>query len=259
MSNYALSKALFVLRQFDALCPEWGVTDLSERTGLSVSHVSKILREFRNNGFLVQDPQSRRYRVGPQALTLGAGYHSGSDVIRRADKFIHRLVQRTDATATLNVIEGSRILFVAAWGNGHPPHFSWPVGSYIPLHATAAGKVAAAFSVPDSQSTPIDACDLRTFTPATICDLPSLLKQFSNVRRQGVAYTLGESTYGLAAVAAPVLGTDDHVIGAISVLMSVDRARDGACSATIAAALRETARDVSRAIGATHYPYAAAA
>lgn len=255
MSNYALSKALFVLRQFDALNPEWGVTDLSERTGLSVSHVSKILKEFRNGGFLVQDSQSRRYRVGPQALTLGAGYRSGTDIVRRADKFIHQLVQRTAATATLNVIEGSRILFVAAWSNGQPPHFSWPVGSYIPLHATAAGKVAAAFALPANRRPAINAPGLRTFTPSTISHLPSLLEQLSNVRRDGVAYTLGESTYGLAGVAAPVLDSDDHVVGAISVLTSVDRARDVAGCASIAAALHDTAHDVSRAIGATHYPY----
>ena len=68
MSNYALGKALRVLSQFGALHPERSVTELSRVTGLSKSNVSKILREFRTHGFLEHDQQTRRYRVGPQAL-----------------------------------------------------------------------------------------------------------------------------------------------------------------------------------------------
>ena len=252
MSNQALSNALLVLGRFDALRPEWSVTGLSESTGLEKSHVSRILKEFRLRGFLVQDPLSRRYRVGPQALTLGAGYHAGSGFLKRADVFMRRLVQDTGATATLNVIDGQGVLFVAAKDDGRRPLFSWPVGSYIPLHATAAGKVAAAFA--PRLSAP---ARLRTFTPATICRRSVLKDQLAEIRRDGIAFTFGESTYGLAAVAAPILDESDNVAGAISLLSTLARFRDPGCRRALAAAVSETAGALSRAIGATRYPYGA--
>jgi DNA-binding IclR family transcriptional regulator len=255
MSNYALAKALLVLRQFSTLHPERSVSDLSQLTGFSKSNVSRILKEFRAQGFLVQDDISRRYRVGPQALAVGAGYFAGSSLVRCADRFMQRLVKRTDATATLNVVCDSRVLFVSAKDGGKGPAFSWPVGSYIPLHATAAGKIAAAFAGPHNGKPMIANAELRSFTPSTICEVGTLMEQFSEIRRVGIACTFGESTYGVAGVAAPILDREDRVVGAISVLVPLEHAREIGHSAIIVDAVREAAREVSREIGAAHYPF----
>jgi DNA-binding IclR family transcriptional regulator len=252
MSHQALAKALLLLGQFNALHPERSVTDLSRVSGLSKSNVSKILKEFRAHGFLVQDKMSRRYRVGPQAIAVGAGYFAGSCLVRCSEKSMQRLVKHTDATATLNVACGSRVLFAAAKDGGKPPAFSWPVGSYIPLHATAAGKIVAAFAERHDGNPMIANAELRSFTPSTICEISTLMEQFSKIRRVGIACTFGESTYGVAGIAAPIVDSEDTVVGAISVLMPLEHARH---SAGVADAVREAARDVSKGIGATNYPF----
>jgi DNA-binding IclR family transcriptional regulator len=194
MSNLALAKALLLFGQFSSQHSERSVTDLSRATGLSKSNVSKILREFRAQGFLVQDQASRRYRVGPQALAVGAGYFAGSDLVRCADRVMQTLAKRTDATATLNVVYDSRMLFVNAKNGSKRPAFSWPVGSYIPLHATAAGKIAAAFAAPAQAKPMLADADLRSFTPSTICEAETLMQQLVEIRRVGIACTFGEST-----------------------------------------------------------------
>jgi DNA-binding IclR family transcriptional regulator len=255
MSNFALAKALLVLNQFGTLHPEWSVSDLSQTTGLSKSNVSRILKEFRAQGFLIQDQVSRRYRVGPQALAVGAGYFAGSSLVRSAERFIQRLAARTDATATLNVLCDSRMLFVSAKDGGKQPAFSWPVGSFIPLHATAAGKIAAAFAGPRNGRPIIADAKLRSFTPSTICEVETLMEQLAEIRRVGIACTFGESTYGVAGVAAPILDYEEKVVGAISVLLPLGHARESGHSAIVADAVREAARDVSREIGATRYPF----
>jgi IclR family transcriptional regulator, pca regulon regulatory protein len=255
MSNYAVAKALLVLRQFGTLHPERSVTDLSRLTGLSKSNVSKILKEFHAHGFLVKDQISRRYRVGPQALAVGSGYIAGCRLVRCADRFMQRLVKRTDATATLNIVCDSRVLFVTAKHGAKPPPFSWPVGSYIPLHATAAGKIVAAFARPHNGKPAIANCELRSFTPSTICEVATLMEQFSEIRRLGIACTFGESTYGVAGVAAPIVNDEDNVVGAISVLLPLEHWRQAGSSSILADAVHEAARDLSREIGAAHYPF----
>jgi DNA-binding IclR family transcriptional regulator len=259
MSNFALAKALLLFGQFSSQHPERSVTDLSRATGLSKSNVSKILREFRAQGFLVQDQASRRYRVGPQALAVGAGYFAGSDLVRCADRVMQTLAKRTDATATLNVVCDSRMLFVNAKNGSKRPAFSWPVGSYIPLHATAAGKIAAAFAAPAQAKPMLADADLRSFTPSTICEAETLMQQLAEIRRVGIACTFGESTYGIAGVAAPILDCEDKVVGAISVLLPLEHARESGQGAIVADAVREAARDVSREIGAARYPFYATA
>jgi DNA-binding IclR family transcriptional regulator len=252
MSNHALAKALLLLSQFDTLHPERSVTDLSRTAGLSKSNVSKILKELRAHGYLVQDKTSRRYRVGPQVVAVGAGYFAGSNLVRCADRVMQRLAKQMGATATLNVACDSRVLFVTAKDGGKPPAFSWPVGSYIPLHATAAGKIVAAFAEPSNGKPIIANAELRSFTPSTICEIGALMVQLSEIRRVGIACTFGESTYGVAGIAAPIVDSEDAVVGAISVLMPLERTRRGE---GVTDAVREAARDVSREIGAGHYPF----
>jgi DNA-binding IclR family transcriptional regulator len=255
MANQTLSHALSVLRRFDARHAEWSVTGLSKHTGLSKSHVSKILKEFRTEGFLVQDQSSRRYRVGPTAVAVSAGYYSGSDIVRHAIDPMRDLTQRTGATTTLNVISNGEVLFVASREAEQNPQLTWSVGSYIPLHATAAGKVAAAFAHQPGSSHSLSSAALSSYTPSTIRDIPTLMRQLTDIRKQGLAFTIGESTYGLAGMAAPILDDAEHVVAAISVLYPATHAETSAYRKGLISAVRNTARLISNALGAMHYPY----
>ena len=71
-----------------------------------------------------------------------------SAVVSVIDTVVVIVVVLVNVIATLNVIDGARVLFVSAAEADQRQRFSWPVGSYIPLHATAAGKVAAAIALP---------------------------------------------------------------------------------------------------------------
>jgi DNA-binding IclR family transcriptional regulator len=73
MSNFALAKALLVLNQFGTLHPEWSVSDLSQTTGLSKSNVSRILKEFRAQGFLIQDKFLCATALGRRLSRSGPG------------------------------------------------------------------------------------------------------------------------------------------------------------------------------------------
>jgi DNA-binding IclR family transcriptional regulator len=250
---------MLILGQFDGAHVEWGVTELSRRTGLTKSHVSKVLKQLRLSGFTVQDRASRRYRAGPRALAVGAAYAAGSNIIQPARTPLRMLARDTEAIATLNVIDGARVLFVSAAEANQSQRFSWPVGSYIPLHATAAGKIAAAIALPFDGPPPDPKSELPAFTPSTIRDRRELHHQLRNIRQCGLASTYGESTYGLAAISSPILDQDMHVVAAISLLYPIQRADDAAYRRTIEQALRQTVRTVSLAIGAPDYPYAMSA
>jgi DNA-binding IclR family transcriptional regulator len=246
---------MLVLSQFDSVHVEWGVTELSQRTGLTKSHVSKVLKQLRLSGFTIQDRASRRYRAGPRALAVGAAYAAGSSIIRPAEFPLQTLARDTEAIATLNFIVWARVLFVSAAEANQRQRFSWPIGSYIPLHATAAGKVAAAIALPIDGPLPDPKSELPAFTPSTICDRRKLHHQLQDIRQCGLASTYGESTYGLAAISGPVLDQDMHVAAAISLLYPIRRADDAAYRKAIEGALRQTVRAVSLAIGAPGYPY----
>jgi DNA-binding IclR family transcriptional regulator len=255
MGIKALETALNVLELFSAARPELGVTEISAATGLDKSHVSKILREFCRNRILKQDPISRRYRVGPRALNLGAGYLTGWDIGRCGSDTIKNLVEETGCTATLNVIDGGSVLFVASQRGKTTRPLNLPVGSYLPLHATAAGKVSAAFSVKDELAKLLSRAQLPVITPTSIRNPDMLRGQLAVIRRDGFAATRGESTPGLAGLAVPVVGYNSDYLGALSLLFSIDDA-DQRREHQFVQLLWGAASRLSYRLGADDYPYA---
>jgi DNA-binding IclR family transcriptional regulator len=252
MSGEVLANALKVLCCFTANNPDWGVTELSECTGLTKGHVCKILRGYVDAGFLTRHNRSRRYRVGSRAFLLGAGFIRSSNLIRRAEPFLRELSQETSLTATLNVSEQSNMLFVMAVDRARSALNSWPAGSYIPLHATAAGKIHAAFCSARDRKTVFVGEKLQKITASTICDPAQLHRQLDETRKTGCSYTFGESTYGIGGIASPIFDDCGHAVGAISLLYPLGRSDQ---SKSLSSSVKASARRLSHSIGADCYPY----
>lgn len=254
MSNRALAKALRLLGCFDTKQPEWSVVALSRRTGLNKSHVVKILREFVEAKFLEQDPESRRYRIGPSALSLGTGYLFASQLVRRSGEALRRLAHETGYTTTLSALDRSGVLFVQALDGRIGARPTFPIGSHVPLHATSAGKICAALLPKATLDRFITHTRLEPITPATICDPNAFERQLADIRRVGFACTFGESTSGIGGIATPILGEGDSLVGAIGVLFRLPGGGAAGRNPLVRTML-DTSRKVSIEMGASCYPY----
>ena len=77
----AVERAADVLNAFTELDGATaGVTELSERLGLSKAVVHRILASLRDRGFVALDERTRRYSLGPASLALGLAYLQQIDV-----------------------------------------------------------------------------------------------------------------------------------------------------------------------------------
>ena len=118
------------------------------------------------------------------------------------------VVRRADQLIVVHKVEGSG--FLRASPN---------VGSVVPVHATAVGRVFLAFSGDLAIPAPLTAYTRRT--PQTAARLERLVEQARNERW---ALSVDEWHEGLAAVAAPVF-CGERLIGAVAVACSSARLR----------------------------------
>lgn len=100
-------------------------------------------------------------------------------------------------------------------GEQSPLRLTLPVGTPWPLHAGASNRVLLAF-LPPPQREEILRQPLRRITPRTITDPARLRRELDRVRRRGFAYSVGELTPGVAAVAVPVLA-QGRLLGGLTV------------------------------------------
>jgi DNA-binding IclR family transcriptional regulator len=123
------------------------------------------------------------------------------------------------------------------------------VGAAIPWHACALGHAIVA-SLPASQRAAALAADLAPLTGRTKTTRQALTRMLTQVRAAGYAVEDEEATVGDAGIAAPILGRDDMVAGAIGVVGAADRLLAAGTRDELARAVVTTARAISRDLGA---------
>lgn len=249
----ALASALTVLGAFATNRGRWSVAELCERTGLNKSQVSKVLAVFRDAGYLQQDPATRHYSVGVLSMPLAGNYLAAQPLVHESIGPMRRLANEVEQTVVLSVLDGGRVLYLLGVEGPHFLDVGSRVGAWLEPHATAVGKALHAFASPDGHATLPDG-ELARLTKNTITDRKALAAQLARARKEGVAFTAGETDEGLGAQAVPLFGRGGALAGALG-LVYPRHLVTAARRQSYTDRLHDVARQISTRLGAQVYPF----
>ena len=71
MTLKTLDNSLEVLKYFNKENPTWGVRELAKEMDISHSIIYRILATFEKQGFLIQNPETKKYELGLRFLEYG--------------------------------------------------------------------------------------------------------------------------------------------------------------------------------------------
>jgi IclR family acetate operon transcriptional repressor len=198
-------RALQVLFMFDDRHTELGVTDVAEIMGINKSMSQRLLATLAYRGFLLVDANSRKYRIGPAALTLGNTWKNSGSIQLIALPVMRQLSHRTGATVILAVPDHGHMRVVSAVdGDTGPLRIQPLIGEMYPAHAGATPKAYYAYLPPSQRQQLFVGRPVARFTPNTVTDIDSLEDEFHRIRSAGYASTVGEYDPHVACVAVPV-------------------------------------------------------
>jgi IclR family acetate operon transcriptional repressor len=181
-------------------------------TQLPKSTAARLLRALERNGLAQRRHAGGGFRPGPVLVEYARRDTSVGDLATIAWPYLERLGRKTGETTNVAIPTPSGVARIAQIDSRHPLGAGNWVGRRIPSHASALGKVFMAFG---AAQPPVGR--LAKLVPGTITDVGELLGELENVRRTGYATTWEELEAGLCSTAAPVRGSRDTVIAAISV------------------------------------------
>jgi DNA-binding IclR family transcriptional regulator len=240
----AAGRVLAVLSAFGPAHPSLTLSEISRRSGLTLTTTHRLVGELRQWGGLERGPDGR-YGIGLRLLELGALAPHGLQLRELALPYLDDLHQATRANVHLAVRDGSDGVYVEALRARGAVQVLSRLGGRWPLHATGTGQVLLAFADRESQDELL-AAPLRRFTADTITSVGDLRRVLAEVRRTGVAIAENQLTPDALAVAVPVRGRRDEVVAALGVTVQ----RGTVPSHALVPALAATARGISRALGA---------
>jgi len=177
-----------------------GVTAIGRALGVPKSSAHRLLTALSRRGLVEQDGRGR-YAPGIGLVALGLGALEREPVVAAARPVLE---QEAEALGETFFLVGSRagrlVVLDKAEGSGFL-RAAPRVGSSVPVHATASGKLYMAFA--PAALAPSD-LPLERFTPRTLADAAALERELALARKRGWAANREEWIPGLAVLAAPV-------------------------------------------------------
>ena len=218
----SIERTFNVLRAVSAGSGSVGVSEVSRATGLAKSTCSRILASLDELGIVERIDDAGRFVIGAGLISLAGSGTSPSSLRELARPELLGLADRLGECAGLAVPDGREGLYAdQAPGPGHVQVTDW-TGHRFPLHTIAAGQ-ALMGGWSDTEVAAYAADGLDEFTLHTVTTLVGLRQRVGEVRRTGVAWTIGEFSEEIAGVAAAVCGPEGTAVASLTVYGPVFR------------------------------------
>lgn len=201
-----VDRALSVLASFSDERQSWSVSELASAFGLSTSTAQRVLASLASSHFLAQDPESRRYLLGPAAWKASDLYERSGGLARFAESILQPLAAKTGLIAQFTVPDGAHVRCVTAVDGAHPSPTRHPwVGDVYPAFAGATPRAYFAFLSPAERQAHLQSLPLVQYTPHTPIDVQKIHLLYAETQEQGWAYSSSEYNAASEAIAAPII------------------------------------------------------
>lgn len=223
----SVERAISILKCFETQ-QELRITDISRRLGLHKSTAFGLVNTLEINGFLEQDENTGKYRLGRELFRLGA--HVDVSLRTIVAPYLNNLVNSCQETVNLVVPSGGYILYVEKKESPHSMRICTQEGQLLPMYCTAAGKAMLAHMEEETVQRILDQTCFEYYTDHTVCSPEEIRKQLVQVRKQGYAIDREELEYGLVCIGAAIVDSAGQLTGAISVSGPASRMDERLCS-----------------------------
>src|SRR4051812_7241114 len=183
--SQSLERGLAILSTFGSARPLLGVSDLSREVGLSRSTTHRYVSTLAALGYLQQDTETKKYRLGPRVLDLGFSAINSMELRHVSAPHLQQLSDATGHTVNMAVLDGVDIVYIERCRSSRAApeiDLNLHVGSRLPAYCTSMGKVLLAFLPPEELQARLETLQLARRGPNTITAKRELLKELERVR-----------------------------------------------------------------------------
>ncbi|MEU7072089.1 IclR family transcriptional regulator C-terminal domain-containing protein [Streptomyces narbonensis] len=217
----SLARGLDVLCAFGAVRGPARLTELARLTGLPRATARRSLITLAHLGYVREDADG--FRVLPRVLELGHARVSGLTLVEIATPHLAELVVRVHESASVAVLDGEDIRYVARVASSRIMHIDIRVGTRLPAYATSMGRVLLGALPEEERAAALAGVRPEALTPRTVATPEALAEAVAETARRGYGWVEQELEEGLRSLAAPVTDGRGRVVAAVNVALHAGR------------------------------------
>jgi len=244
----SIERALDILELFLQGTDEMSVTEIGKSLGLHKSTVFRTLETLEEKGFVRQNPNNSKYRLGLQIYLLGMRFRESEPITNILYPYAKALSDQFNEVVNIHALykgntDSLQLVMLEKIQSPQVLNLSPSIGFIGPCHCSASGKCLLAYTSPDYIKQFIGK-PLRGYTEHTITDWNVLLKNLETIREQGYSVDLEEREVGLTCIAAPIFNKRNKLVASISIAGPMARIH-GQKTQEIILAVKRTAQQIS--------------
>jgi DNA-binding IclR family transcriptional regulator len=241
-----LQRGIDLLDQLRLAGQPLGTRELARRAGLSPSATSRLLAALASRGMVRQEVGG--YALGWRILEFATALLQGLSVVELAAPLITDLRDTCGETVTMQRLDGFEHVCVYEALGTHELTRRVGVGRRTPLLVGASGRCILAFMSPADQEATI-AHGVADVTGSTALSAGDLRARLEETQQTFLARSHEETTTGVAAIATPVFGEGNTIVGSVVISGAATR-MGGDVLESFEKPLLEAGRQLSMRLGA---------
>ena len=211
----ALERGLRILELLMQEKRPMGVNEIAKCQNITPSAAYRILKTLEATGWSFQMSDDK-YIPGEKLSYITEKNNFHLALAEVAYPVMQELTAREILPMNLVVRQDRRFFILQQTRTNRYVDFVAPIGSALPLHASAGGKILLC-ELPEVLRTQfLDEISFESMTPNTICTKRGFLEELESVRQQPYALDYFESLAHTCCVAVPVRSPDGEIYAALS-------------------------------------------
>lgn len=213
----SVSRALDIITLVSLKKGGLGVTEIAKQIDINKSSVYRILSTLAQYGYVEQDSETGRYKLGYKFLEISSKLLESIDLRAEALPFLQELESETNEVIHLVVYDQGEVVYIEKLEGNETLRMHSKVGKRAPMHCTSVGKTILAH-LPSSEVLEIlERKGLPYHTDKTITNKDVFLQELVKVKQKGYALDLEENEYGITCIAVPIFDHLGKVIASASI------------------------------------------
>jgi len=192
-------------------------TMVNSRLGLPKPTVHRLFGTLEAEGFLQRDIDGKSYSPGARLRQMSVGVLSSLRIRSARLAILNALSSKVGETVNVATPDREAMIYLDRVETKWPLRIQLPVGSSVPLHCTASGKMYLSSLQASHLEQYLNAAVLEKKTGQTMVDPAELQAALTQIRDQGFSTDNEEFMSDMVACAVPILDGRGRLVSTLSV------------------------------------------
>lgn len=199
-------------------------TAANEVLGLPKPTVHRLFHRLEDEGFLQRDIDGRSYSPGQRLRKMSMNVLSSTRLRTVRLSVMTALCEELGETCNIATPDREGMVYLDRVETKWPLRIQLPVGTQVPFHCTASGKMYLSTLAPHMLAKFLSATTLEQKTSQTLTDVAVLQEEIHETRKRGYSVDQEEFMEGMVAIAVPIFDDLGRLMSTLSVHAPTQRA-----------------------------------